>query len=196
MKDFIYRIDFAINDFIAEHLTAPFLDPVMKFITFLGDGGWFWITLCAIFLCFKKTRRYGVVMGISLIFSTLVTNVILKPLIARPRPWVLREELLETIKIDLPGKNSFPSGHTTGSFSAACALFWENKKAGTPALILAALVSYSRLYFFVHDPTDVLGGILVGFGASTAAHFLLPQLEKGIKALIEKIKEAKSQKES
>lgn len=187
----IYRMDFAINDWIVTHLSSPFFDVFWQAITFLGDAGWFWIALTVLFLCFKKTRSYGIAMAISLLISTLLTNVILKPLINRPRPWTLREI---DIKVDLPSDASFPSGHTTASFSAAFSLFWQNKKAGAPALVLAALIAFSRLYFYLHYPTDVLGGFLIGLLASLASRYLLPLAERGLKRLstmLDEIRKAK-----
>jgi len=189
----IYDFDFAVNDWIASHLTTEWLDPVMRFITSLGDGGFFWILLALIFLCFKKTRRFGAAMAISLIISTIITNLTLKPLIDRPRPYELRTiEGLDTSL--LPGDASFPSGHTTVSFSGAFALFWQNKKAGTPALVLAALIAFSRLYFYLHHPTDILGGILVGLAASLLSRLILPYAEKGANELITTYREVKALK--
>lgn len=190
----IYDFDFAINDWIASHLTADWLDPVMRFITTLGDGGIFWILLALIFLCFKKTRRFGAAMAISLIISTVITNLTLKPLIDRPRPYELRtiEGLDPSL---LPGDASFPSGHTTVSFSGAFALFWQNKKAGAPALSLASLIAFSRLYFYLHHPTDILGGIAVGLAASLLSRLILPYAEKGANELITTYREVKALKQ-
>lgn len=190
----IYDFDFAVNDWIAAHLTADWLDPIMRVITSLGDGGVFWILLALIFLCFKKTRRMGAAMAISLIISTLITNVTLKPLINRPRPYELRTiEGLDTSL--LPGDASFPSGHTTVSFSGAFALFWQNKKAGAPALALATLIAFSRLYFYLHHPTDILGGILVGLVASILSRLILPYAEKGANELITTYRQVKALKQ-
>lgn len=189
----IYKVDFAINDRIAEHLTASFLDPVMKAITHLADAGIFWILLAVIFLCFKKTRRFGVAMAISLIISTLLTNLTLKPLINRPRPYELRT--IEGLDASLlPSDASFPSGHTTVSFSGALSLFWQNKKAGAPALALATLIAFSRLYFYLHFPSDILGGILVGLAASLLSRLLVPYAYKGANELATTYKQLKAQK--
>ncbi|MBQ7364249.1 MAG: phosphatase PAP2 family protein [Clostridia bacterium] len=174
-------MDFAINDCIAEHLSHPILDVIFECITFLGDAGWFWIALTVTFLCFKETRRYGVAMAISLVFSTLFTNILLKPLINRPRPYELRPEIV--LKTDPPHDASFPSGHTSASFAAALALFRENKRLGTPAVILAALIGYSRLYFYLHFFTDVLGGTLIGTLTAVISYCLTPLAMKGVTAL-------------
>ena len=178
----LYDLEFAINDWIASHLRSPILDPIMHALSFLGEVGWFFILVAVIFLCFKKTRRFGVAMAISLILSTLATNVILKPLIARPRPYEMRSiEGLD--KVLMPSDASFPSGHTTVSFSAAFSLFWQDKKYGAPMLALAVLISFSRLYFYLHFPTDVLGGVVVGLLASLASKALTPPSMKGLDSL-------------
>ena len=185
----LYRIDFAINDWISAHMSCGFLDVFFRIVTFLADAGWFWILLALILLCFKRTRRLGLAMAVSLILSTIVTNLLLKPIIARPRPYELREL---SIKVPLPGDPSFPSGHTTVSFSGAFALFWQNKKAGTPALVLATLIAFSRLYFYLHFPTDVLGGFVIGLAASLASALLLPRLTRGLSLLADKHSRSRS----
>ncbi len=173
--DFVYSVDFAINDFISEHLTANFLNPIMEFISFLGDKGWFWIALALILLFFKKTRIIGITMACSLIFSLIFTNLLLKPLIDRPRPWVYALEHFGReieILIQKPHDASFPSGHTSVSFAAATALFMRNKKYGSFALALATLIGFSRLYFYIHYPTDVFGGLILGVAYGIGAYFL------------------------
>ena len=173
--DFIYSVDFAINDFINEHLTASFLNPIMSFISFLGNAGWFWIATALILLFFKKTRVIGITMACSLIFSLIFTNLLLKPIIDRPRPWDYAPQYLGReiqILIEKPHDASFPSGHTSVSFAAAAAIFTRNKKYGSFALALATLIGFSRLYFYIHYPTDVLGGLILGIAYGVAAYFL------------------------
>ena len=184
MSEFIYKLDFAILDFIRENLTSPVLDKIFAVITSLGNGGILWIGLSAIFLCFKKTRRMGVSMAISLLVSLFVTNLTLKPLVNRARPYVRRPV---TLSIDPPSSASFPSGHASGSFCAALALYRENKKAGIPAIILATLIAYSRLYFYVHYFTDVLGGFLVGVLGTVAASLLTPVVFATAEKLCQKL---------
>ncbi len=181
----ITRLELIFLDWIREHLTSSFLDTVMKGLSFLANGGWFWILLAAVFLCFRKTRRFGVSMAISLLLSTLATNVILKPLVGRARPYEIKWHTPPAIDASLlPSDASFPSGHATVSFSGAFSLFWQDKKAGTPAIILACLIAFSRLYFYLHFPTDILGGLLVGFLASIASSYLMPLSYRGIYTLV------------
>jgi len=173
--DFIYSFDFAVNDFISEHLTASFLNPIMSFISFLGDKGWFWIALALVLLIFKKTRVIGITMACAMIFSLIFTNLLLKPIVDRPRPWVYALEHFGReieILIHKPHDASFPSGHTSISFAPAVAIFMHNKKYGSFALALAYLIGFSRLYFYIHYPTDVIGGMILGIAYGIGAYFL------------------------
>ena len=163
----IQKIDFMILDLIQENFRSDFLDTVMPMITSLGDKGWFWICAACIMIIIPKTRKIGIAAGIALIFSLLVTNMTLKPLVERIRPYDINTAV--ELLIRPPSDYSFPSGHTSASFAAASAMFFLNKKIGIPALILAVVIGLTRLYLYVHYPTDVLGGAAVGFIAGYAA---------------------------
>lgn len=137
-----------------------FLDWLMPIITSLANAGIFWILLAVVLLCFKKTRKVGLTMGIALIFGLLVGNLMLKPLTARIRPY----DFDTTITLLIPPEHeySFPSGHTLASFEGAVSIFAYNRKFGTAALILAVLIAFSRLYLMVHYPIDVITGAVLG----------------------------------
>lgn len=154
---------------IQEHLRGV-MDGFWMFITHLGDDGILWIALGIVLLFWKKTRPIGCTMLISLLFDWLTINVILKGLVARPRPFVVNEAITPLITNVSPYR-SFPSGHSGGSFAAMFALHkWVPKKIGIPALLLATLVAVSRLYVGVHYPTDIITGCVVGFVCSVLAH--------------------------
>ena len=147
--------------FIQNHIRNEFFTPIITFITSLGDGGFIWIFAAVVLLCFKKTRKAGMLVSFSLLGTLLVNNLILKNLIARTRPYEVIEGL--SVLIPEPGEYSFPSGHTGSSFAAAVTIFLScPKKIGIPALFLAFLIGLSRLYVGVHYPTDVLGGMITG----------------------------------
>ena len=106
--------------------------------------------------------------ALALLGSLIINNLILKNLIARIRPYEIINGLVPLI--EKPTDYSFPSGHTGSSFAAACILYRKlPKRFGIPALILAILIGFSRLYLGVHYPSDVLCGIISGVGISYAA---------------------------
>ena len=157
---------------IQQHLRTDMLTPFMKIVTFLGNGGWFWILCAVVLLAIPKTRKTGYAAVFSLIFGAIVTNLLLKNIVARPRPFAEIEALIPLIA--KPTDFSFPSGHTTASFAVALVMFrMLPKKIGIPAVVLAALVAFSRLYLGVHDPTDVLVGFVVALVGSTVAVWIV-----------------------
>ncbi len=162
---------------IQENLRGP-LDGVWVFITHLGDEGYLWIALGVLLLIFKKTRPIGFTMLVSLLINFLIVNVTLKGLVGRTRPYAVNE-LIEPLIQGVNAHRSFPSGHTSGSFSAMFALYkWVPKKIGIPGLILAGLISVSRWYVGVHYPTDVFAGVLIGFVSSVLAYHLVKMIQK------------------
>ena len=171
--------DLPILDWIAANLWCPLLDAVMPVITVLGDAGIFWMVIAAALLLFKKTRRVGLGMGIAMLMGLLLCNLTLKPLCQRPRPYDYQFDVfnkLIPLLIEQQHDFSFPSGHTIASFEAAGVIALNNKKWGIPALILASLIAFSRLYLYVHYPTDVLVSVLLGlalaFVGNQLAHWV------------------------
>ena len=166
--DAILKFDFFILDFIQGYMRCGFLDAVMVFFTKLGDNGLIWIVLTLICLITDKYRKLGSAMAIALVLSLLLGNEALKELVARPRPFQLKETAL---LIAAPPGYSFPSGHTMSSFAAAAAIGLMNKKHAAWAYVLASLIAFSRMYLYVHFFTDVLAGALLGvvFGWAGAA---------------------------
>lgn len=157
--------DLPILDWIAANLWCPVLDTLMPIITVLGDAGIFWICVAVVLLFFKKYRRIGLGMAFALIMGLVVCNMILKPGVARIRPYDFQEEhfgIVIKLLIERQHDFAFPSGHTIASFEACTVLMLGNKKMGIPATILAVLIAFSRLYLYVHYPSDVLVSIVLG----------------------------------
>lgn len=157
--------DLPILDWIQANLKTGFLDAVMPIITMFGDGGIFWIACAVILLCIPKTRKTGLGMGIALVLGLIVCNITLKPLVQRIRPYDFQQEYFQvTIQLltERMHDYSFPSGHTIASFEAATVLLINDKRLGIPAMILAVLIAFSRLYLYVHYPTDVIFSIVAG----------------------------------
>lgn len=162
MLEMIQKWDESVLLWVTDHLRAAWLDPVMVFYTKMGDGGLIFIAAAVIMLLFGYTRRGGISAGISMVIGLLLTNLTIKPLVSRPRPWVVMEGLEVLVKSH--DMNSFPSGHTTAAFAFAAAVcsVLPQKWAKAAALIAAALMGFSRLYVGVHFPTDVLAGAVMG----------------------------------
>ena len=142
-------------------LHTPILDKIMCFITHLGDAGIIWILMTIVMLLIPKTRKSGVVMAAALVVDVLLCNVVLKNLVARVRPYDVNTAV--QVLVSKPKDFSFPSGHTAASFASVAALYLAGeKKLWKVALVLAILIAFSRMYLYVHYPTDILGGIIFG----------------------------------
>ena len=169
------HFDLPILDWIAANLWCPALDASMPVITALGDAGIFWMLVAAALLLNKKTRRVGVGMGIAMLTGLLLCNAPLKPLCQRPRPYDYQYDVfgkLIPLIIERQHDFSFPSGHTIASFEAAGVIALNNKKWGIGALVLACLIAFSRLYLYVHYPTDVLVSIVLGLTLALLGNWL------------------------
>ena len=152
--------DASVITAIYENVHSAFLTMFFRIVTLLGEGGIFWIAVAVILLFFKKTRRSGICIGASLLIGVVVGNGIIKNVIARPRPYDAIEGI-ESVVSHL-SDYSFPSGHSLCCFEAATALAMNRTKWAIPAYVGAVLVAVSRIYIFVHYPTDVICGALLG----------------------------------
>lgn len=154
-----------------------FFTPFFTFFTFLGEKGWFFIASGILFLLFKPTRKIGMAILLAIICGAVITNVTVKNLVARPRPFVTDEtfkEFWEFLGATKVSEYSFPSGHTTSAIAAGAAFFLlGNKKWSWSGLLLAVLVGLSRIYLIVHYTTDVIGGLCVGLIAAVIACLLV-----------------------
>ena len=147
------------------------LNPVMKFFSFLGNKGWFWIVLAIVLLAMNRTRRIGIEVAVAMLLMFIVGNLALKHIFDRVRPYEVHQALI-TLGAR-PHDASFPSGHSMQAFAASTAIFLNNRKWGTAALIVAALIAVSRLYNAMHYPTDVIAGVVLGIAAGCVSHILV-----------------------
>ena len=169
------NIELKILDWF-QTLHTPVLDKFMTSVTKLGNAGIFWIILTVLFLLIPKMRKTGVVMAAALIIDLLLCNVLLKNLVARTRPYDVNT-VIQLLVAKLRDY-SFPSGHTAASFASVASLYFAGeKKLWKPALVLACLIAVSRLYLYVHYPTDVLGGVVIGIIAGYLGYRLVKVLE-------------------
>ena len=173
MFAFLQELDGGVLLWIQEWIRQDWLDPLVVFYTHLGDKGLMWIALSLAMLLYKPTRKAGMGALAAMLMGLVVTNLILKGLVARPRPFLGVEGLLTLIPA--PDPHSFPSGHTTAAFAAAAA--WWKLATQTwikyPGAVLAVCMGLSRLYVGVHYPTDVLGGACVGLLCAWMARWLM-----------------------
>ena len=153
------RLELAILNFIQQLRCEP-LDNLMVFVSWTGNHGSVWILLTVLLLLLKQQRRHGLSTACALVLDLVSCNLILKPLIGRTRPFLYNPsiELLVAPPLDA----SFPSGHTAASFAVVAALKVSGNPLWKPALVWAVLIAFSRLYLYVHWPTDILGGIVLG----------------------------------
>lgn len=152
--------ELAILDWIQAHLRCGFLDAVLPVISRTCDHGELWIILALILLLVRSQRKYGAAMTCGLVLDLISCNLFLKPLVGRIRPFAVNTavELLTKAPLDA----SFPSGHTAVSFAAVFALKASGSPLWKPALAVAVVIALSRLYLYVHWPSDVLAGALLG----------------------------------
>ena len=143
------------------------LSILMMTFSLVGNGGLLWALIGGLLLLDPSTARCGVYLIVSLSLCALVNNIVLKSLCARERPCDTYRNVPLLIK--RPIGSSFPSGHTATSFASATALFLLDPRIGVLALFIAFIIAFSRLYLFVHYPSDILFGILSGVALSLAA---------------------------
>ena len=158
--------EFAILDWIQANMRNPIMDLLMPAITVLGNSGLIWLLLAGILLLTPKYHRAGAAVLAGLVLEIICCNMVLKPLVARVRPRDVNTAV--QLLIARPDDFSFPSGHTGASFAAAAALFADRNRLWIPSLILALLIAFSRLYLYVHYPTDILAGAAIGMMAGWA----------------------------
>lgn len=168
--------DMGVLDFIQNHLTSTLGDLVFPFLTHLGDLGAVWIAFDIFLFIYPKTRRLGITVALAIALEVLCCDVLLKPLVARMRPFEVNTAA--QLLIDPPSGFSFPSGHTSMGFAVTTAVFCSKSKMWIPSLILTVLIAFSRLYLYVHYPTDVLAGIGLGILSGWAAERIVHEVSK------------------
>jgi len=154
------NLDWAILNWIHLNMQCKLLDFIMPHITALGDAGFIWISIAGVMLFFKNYRKTGTLMLIGMAIGLLIANVGLKPLIARSRPCWLNPMI--PLLIETPLDFSFPSGHTLASVISATIIACSRSRLRFFVIPLAALIAFSRLYLYVHFPSDVLASLVFG----------------------------------
>lgn len=167
------QLNFTLLDAI-QTLRTPVGDWLMPLVTALGNGGVLWIAI-GVLLWLSGRRRAALLVLLGLAIEAVCCNLVLKPLIDLPRPFEVRPDM--ALLIDPPSDASFPSGHTGAAFAAVTGLWLGGVRRWWVALILAIAIAFSRLYLYVHYPTDVLGGVVLGIASALLAAKLVALLE-------------------
>ncbi len=181
--------DMSVFTFFGEHIQSAAMNIVAEFITFFGGSEFVtpMAVLGAILILFKKTRKFGMAVLFAVLVGTLCTNLVLKPIFARPRPFIYYADNPDYISwYTFAGSHienaytSFPSGHTTAAFELGIAIFLvlKNKKVAWVFPVFSALVGLSRIYLMVHYVTDVLGGVIVGTFAGIMGYLIMTAIMK------------------
>jgi len=185
MISLLQNIDNSILLFIKDNMHSDIMDSAMVTITSLGNGGVIWIIIAVLLMINKKYRKISFIVLGALILSAILGEGILKHAIQRIRPSVDIPAI--NILIAKPLSYSFPSGHSSSSFAAAGVLSKYLKKYAPEFWVLAFLIAFSRLYLYVHYPTDVLAGIILGLICSKASIYIFSKINKNYKTSIELI---------
>lgn len=169
---FITNFDFSVLDFIFENIRCDFLDPIMWGLSMFAENGIGWIVLGAILIIPKKTRVWGIMALFAMAVGFITGEIVTKNIFCRVRPFHVYQLFHNNTPLPFelnagPASGySFPSGHTCCSFASAVVYFMGNKKVGIFALVFASLIAFSRLYNYVHYPTDVLVGMILGIACA------------------------------
>lgn len=161
--------DSTVMGWIQENCHNPVTDRLFPVITYLGEKGVFWLVLAGLLFLLGRRKQgpgqawrdCGFLMALAMLAGLLIGEICVKNLVCRPRPFQSYPEDLRLL-IPPPSGFSFPSGHSCSSFAAAVVLFAFHRRWGAAALTLAVLIAFSRLFLFVHYPTDVLAGAALG----------------------------------
>ena len=180
----LWALDFNILFWIQDFIRNDVLDVIIPIYTSLGEDGIIWIVLGLVLLIPKKYRKTGIMVLAALLVMLVVNNIVLKNLIARPRPCWTYPEMVQLVHN--PSSYSFPSGHTTSAFAVAFTIFSQHKKLGKVIIVMAAIMAFTRLYVFVHFPTDIYGGILVAAAITTFVCFMEKKISPKISEFLQK----------
>lgn len=180
------EFEIKILDFIQQYLRFDLLDKLMVLLTRLADDGIVWIVLAVALICFKQTRKMGITLGVALLIGLVVGNLALKNIFARPRPYTVNpnvEMLVERLK-----DYSFPSGHTRCCFESGMAMYFCDKRFGKAAFVLGGFIAFSRMYLYMHYPTDIIGGVVLGLVNGFIAFIIVDKVYKLINGKNSKLK--------
>jgi undecaprenyl-diphosphatase len=162
-------MDVAIIKYVQDHFHNRFTDFLFPFLSRIGNAGAIWLAIAFCLGYRRQTRGFAFMLFFALALAHIISQI-LKPIIGRPRPFVTHP--VAALLIHTPGGYSCPSGHSASSFAAATILFTFDKRIGLAALALAFLIAFSRIFLFVHYPSDTLAGCILGVLCAAAIIYL------------------------
>lgn len=169
----IQKLDNYILSTMKKYTNNKYLDIIMPLITHLGTLGILWIAIATMLMLSSPYKLVGAAVIVTLTITTFIGEGIIKHIIRRTRP--CNKQNIVNLLISKPSSYSFPSGHTVSSFAAAEILsryFYEYKLI---FMAIAVLIALSRLYLYVHYPTDIIAGIIIGTLCSKFVFILLQE---------------------
>ena len=173
MKDYlriVKQFDASLMNWVQANAKTDFMDSAMLFFTRLGDRGAIWIIYAMLCACSVKLRQVGLNLTMCVSACAFLGNFAIKPFIRRPRPCAVDDSRI--LLLARPGDSSFPSCHTMTSFAAAVVTAWQaGGLLGATSVAFASMISFSRVYLYVHYPSDVLAGMALGM--ATGGVFVL-----------------------
>lgn len=158
-------------DLLQRRCRGPLRDRFFVLVSRIGDRCAVWFVLAFGMILFPSSRIAGLAVLAAIGFECLACDLALKPHVARVRPF--RRNPSVKLLVREPRDFSFPSGHTGWSFAAVSVLFFYHSPLFWPALVLAVLMAWSRMYLYVHYPTDVAAGAALGTACGGLAFFLI-----------------------
>ncbi|QXE18341.1 phosphatase PAP2 family protein [Clostridium sp. 001] len=174
MVTLIYKFDECILSYIANNMHNQILDKIMIAFTSLGNTGLIWIAISLALIVSKKYRKVGIMVLTAIIIGSVFGEGLIKHIVKRTRPFYLDPTI--KLLVAKPASYSFPSGHTTASFAAASILSRYFKKYAPVFFTVAILIAFSRIYLYVHYPTDVLAGIVLGLVSGKITIYLFKRI--------------------
>ena len=169
-------MDFQIL-YAIQGIRTPLFDSFIIWLTnFVGGYGQLWLVVGVVMCTFKKARKAGIAVLMSWVLVYVVNQCGLKELIARVRPCNIDQTIDMLVKA--PSSYSCPSTHSAWALGGAVSIFMFHKKRGIPVILFSLLICFSRLYLFVHFPTDVLFGAFIGTLIGILCWYIVKRVSK------------------
>ncbi|MGN1044678.1 MAG: phosphatase PAP2 family protein [Candidatus Methanomethylophilaceae archaeon] len=168
--------DAGVLFWIRDNMSCGFLDAVMPIVSKICTADIVWFAAALLMICDRRTRKAGTFMLLALLISVVISNLVLKPAVGRLRPY---DALDVPIIVSPSAEYSFPSGHATGVTVVASVLLMSGyRRTGCCMCVFAAIVMFSRMYLFMHYPTDIIGGVFAGIAAVAFASAIMISYER------------------